>query len=444
MIIIPENNSVRFVKKQYNGQPAGSDWTSAEAPFNRNYFNTRFYEEITQNIKPTIQQYAQLFGDYSQYVMQAFRNEAIQIQLLSTTTLTEDFDIQINYRKVDGTSAAFTKTLVKKIDNIAHKTRYENVKFINYGGFKAFYFTTGTVKDYGVYPAIIETDTYYLNGQLPTWLAVNQTVEIFIGIGNANNGTAQVAGLFYSDTYNSWVFITNQSYVATTETQAQYLIFTYARSTHDVYEYTISGLPTETCLYLEIRLATVPQQFLVDPLEIWQSDFIYFEIDPAEGLSFLQWKNTRDKFMIDFRTGLFNFSYMPMLMHDLTPEIEAESYMDKNSGATLLDSSYKRKFKCEVMAVPRHFIEKIALAISHEYFHINGKQFVWSVGTWNQSRIEQTMLYNADFEVYEPNLLGIYSDGYVNTKPSENSLGLLIDEDDTMLIDPNNTLKIKE
>ena len=358
MIIIPENNSVRFVKKQYNGQPAGSDWTSAEAPFNRNYFNTRFYEEITQNIKPTIQQYAQLFGDYSQYVMQAFRNEAIQIQLLSTTTLTEDFDIQINYRKVDGTSAAFTKTLVKKIDNIAHKTRYENVKFINYGGFKAFYFTTGTVKDYGVYPAIIETDTYYLNGQLPTWLAVNQTVEIFIGIGNANNGTAQVAGLFYSDTYNSWVFITNQSYVATTETQAQYLIFTYARSTHDVYEYTISGLPTETCLYLEIRLATVPQQFLVDPLEIWQSDFIYFEIDPAEGLSFLQWKNTRDKFMIDFRTGLFNFSYMPMLMHDLTPEIEAESYMDKNSGATLLDSSYKRKFKCEVMAVPRHFIEK--------------------------------------------------------------------------------------
>ena len=54
------------------------------------------------------------------------------------------------------------------------------------------------------------------------------------------------------------------------------------------------------------------------------------------------------------------------------------------------------------------------------------------------------MLYNADFEVYEPNLLGIYSDGYVNTKPSENSLGLLIDEDDTMLIDPNNTLKIKE
>ena len=79
-----------------------------------------------------------------------------------------------------------------------------------------------------------------------------------------------------------------------------------------------------------------------------------------------------------------------MEMLKFTPMITQEQ--------VLLDSNYKRKFKCEVMAIPRNLVEKLALAIRHEYFYINGKQFVWVGGSWNQERIEQTMLYNVDFE----------------------------------------------
>jgi len=441
MIVIPENNTLRFVKRQYNGQPTGSAWTSAEAPFNRNYFNTRFYDEISANIKPTIQLHAQLFGDFSQYILQTFRNEEIIIQLLSDTDIVDDFNIKIQNVKTDGTGTAFTKTLTKKIDNIAHKIHYSNVNFINYGGFRAFYFTTGIFNNYGVFPAVIETGNYYLNGELPTWLAVGQSIEMYLGIGNANNGTGQITGIFYSDTYNSWIFITNRSYVSTPVTTAPYIIITYQRSLFDVYEYSITGLPAEVCQYIKILTAEVPYQFTT-PLELWESDFIYFEIDPAEGLSFLQWKNTKDKFMVDFRTGVTNFCYMPMLTYNLIPEGETELYTDKNSSAELLDSDYKRKFKCEVMAIPRHLIEKLALAIRHEYFYINGKQFVWTSGTWNQERIENTMLYNCDFEVYEPNLLGIFSTAYVNTTPTENANFLLIDDDNFLLIDDNNKLII--
>ena len=442
-IIIPENNTLRFVKRQYNSQPASSSWSSLEAPFNRNYFNTRFKDEIQSNRKYTLQLYAQLYGDYEQYFLQAFRNEEIKIQLLSDTELTDDSNIKLNVKTETG-CVIFSQFLAKKIDNITHKILFNSAKFINYGGFRAFYFTTGTFKDYGVYPNVIESGNYYYNGEVPAWLEVDQGIDIFVGIGNPNNGSGSIAQIVYSDTYNAWVIVTNLSYVSVTESQANITI-TYKRSDYDVYEYSVSEITPETCVYVEITTTLTPGDFTVIE-EKWESDFIYFEIDPVGGLSFLQWKQTRDKFMVDFRTGLMNFAYIPMLMYDLIPEGDAEIYTDENSGADLIDAEYKRKFKCELTAVPRHFVEKIALAIRHEYFYINGKRFVWNPGTWNQSRIEETMLYNADFEVYEPDLLGIYSDNYINTKePDEVPKKLLIDANNHGLkIDANNELIITQ
>lgn len=441
MILIPENNSLRFVKRQYNGQPTGSTWSSQEAPFNRNYFNTRFFDEIASNIKPTIQLNAQLFGDYSQYLLQTFRNETIPVQLLSTEDLTDDSNIQVKYYKSDGTVGTPTKILTKKIDNREHKIRFNDVKFVNFGGFRAFYFEPSTFLEYGIFPNVIDSGKHYYNGEVPTWMEVDQDIEIFVGIGNPNNGTGSISWIGYSETYNAWVFLTNLSYVATSETEAQYIIITYERSEYDVYEYNLSGFPAETCLYLEIKTTETLGNFDAF-VEKWESEFLYYELDPAEGLVILQWENDKDKFLIDFRTGIRNFCYLPMLTYDLLPDGDAEIYTDDNSGASLLDSNYKRKFKCEVMAIPRNMLEKLALAIRHEYFYINGKQFVWVGGSWNQERIEQTMLYNVDFEVYEPNLLGIYSTEYVNTKPSDSNAKLLIDDDNKLKIDDNNFLNI--
>ena len=41
---------------------------------------------------------------------------------------------------------------------------------------------------------------HYYNGEIPTWLAVNQDIKIFVGIGNANNGIGSISGISYSET----------------------------------------------------------------------------------------------------------------------------------------------------------------------------------------------------------------------------------------------------
>ena len=62
-IVIPDNNSIRHIKRQYNQQPTGSAFTETEAPYNRNYFNTTYYDEIRWNLQQNIQLFAQRNAD---------------------------------------------------------------------------------------------------------------------------------------------------------------------------------------------------------------------------------------------------------------------------------------------------------------------------------------------------------------------------------------------
>ena len=126
-----------------------------------------FFDEIASNIKPTIQLNAQLFGDYSQYLLQTFRNETIQVQLLSTEHLTDDINIQVKYYKSDGTVGTPTKILTKKINNREHQIRFNNVKFVNWGGFRAFYFEPSTYLEYGIYPNVIDSGNPLLQWRNP-------------------------------------------------------------------------------------------------------------------------------------------------------------------------------------------------------------------------------------------------------------------------------------
>ena len=438
-IVIADNNSVRFVKRQYNQQPAGSAFTEVEAPYNRNYFNTLLYDEIRWNLQQNIQLYAQRYGDLSNYILQQFRGQALKIQLKSDTALTLDGNIKVNVTDASGANQIFTASLAKKIDNKNYRTRYTQVGFLDYGGYCAFYFGSTATYQFGT-TTVIESGVTYYNGDIPPYLAVGQTIQLlYLGIGNPNNIEVAdgeiITAITFDATLNKYVVVTSKAYTSVSNTTAQY-ISVHERSAYDIYELALTDFTGSGCRKIEITTST---DSFASITEKWESEFLYFDIDINEGQLLFQWWNDRDKFGIDFRTGLQNYCYLFCDMYELRPELNAVIASNETGGGKLLDSTYKRKFGLTFTGMPRHLAEKIALIFAHENVYINGKGFAMVEGSYESSPIEQTMLFEVKIEVTETELLGIYSDGYRNTTPTPEDIR---DGDLLLIDDEGNTLDI--
>jgi len=439
-IVIPDNNSIRFVKKQYNSQPSGSGFSNTEAPFHRNYFNTRYEQEIKDNINADIGLYKQAYGDLSNYVVQMYRGESLTIQYLA------DFEpaASLSVKAYDGSDTEISTISVAnqlKIINTAFRTKYANVKIVDKGGFLAFYFTTGTRQYIGNLTTVIETDSYYLNGQLPTYMTVGQSIEWVGGISNPNEGTHTITSLAYDDTLGVMVAVTSTAYASTSTTIGTGITI-HERLDLNVWEITISDLPLNECIYFRVNLITdFYPQVRVTILETWETDYIYIKQDIIDGVMHFAWSDPKDKYNTDFRTGLKPFCYLPTLLYDITPEIGGENYTNEQGYATLYGTNYKRKYEAVTMAIPRAFVEKLSLILTHKTVYINHKQFVFEIGSDSWERIEDSMLYTYKFTVYESELLGIYSLDYVNTTDDTEAAKLLIDSDDHMKIDGNGNVQ---
>ena len=446
-IVIPENNSIRFVKRQYNAQPTGSVFTDEQAPFNRQYFNTLYRDEIKWNKDSKIKLFGQLYADWTNYVIQQIRDESITTQILSDTALTLNTNIKINAYDYAGNEIfpLTTPAVNLKINNSSYNVKFEYVKFIDIDGKVGFYFDTGTKKEYDVNSNEIETNDFYLNGALPEFLAVGQSY-IFTVLGsvdpNTHSGTFQ--SIEYSDTYNAYIVKTNHTYSATTNSEGTLNMF-YERTYDDgvayrVYEIVLSGLSAMTCAYFQITTST---DAFTTVLERWETDYIYRNLDINDASMLFRWRGAKDKFLIDFRTGLINFAYIPVTMYELKPEGDVEIYNGETGNSLLLDSNYRRRFSLKFTGIPRHLVEKLALMIRHETFYINQKAFVYVGDGFGSEPLSETMLFNVQFEVNEAELLGIYSTGYINTKPDDEKFNLKIDTaGNDLLIDSTHKLKI--
>ena len=437
-IVIPDNNSIRFVKKQYNEQPSGSAFSNTEAPFHSNYFNRRYEQEINDNLS-NIGLYKQKYGDLSNYVVQMYRGESLTIQYLSTGSA---LDTTLKVKAYDGVGVEITSISVSnqlKIINENFQTKYDNAKIVDKDGFLAIYLTTGTRQYIGNLVTVIQEDSYYLNGDLPTYMAVGQSIKWSGTIGNPNNGTHTITSLTYDETLGVMLAVTSTAFSATSNVSG-WATTIHERLPLNAYEFIISDLPLDQCMYFEV---TTSNDSFTTIHEQWETDYIYTKQDITDGVMRFDWKDPISKYITDFRTGLTPFCYLPALMYNITPEISGENYMDETGYATLYGTNYKRKFEVTVMAIPRAFVEKLALIMTHKTVYINFKQFVLEIGSESVEEIEDTMLFTYKFTVYEPELLGIYSLDYVNTTDKTTAAKLLIDADNNLKIDNDgNTLLI--
>ena len=425
-INIPDNNSIRFVKRQYNSQPAGSIFTEKQAPFNRQYFNTLYKDEIDWNLNGLINLHGQVFSDYQNYIIQEFRGEAIKTQFRAESDfpLVLNTDVKARVLDANGNEVVCDKSLDLKILNTNYVVKYQYIKFINVGGKVAFYFETGNKKEYDYNSNVITDESFYLNGDLPEFLAVGQSFVFNVsGSIDPNSGSGSYTSIEYNNTVNAFVAVTSRSYVATTN-ESGTLTTRYTRDTYNVYELTLSNFVDMVCGYIEI---TTSLDSFVNIWETWETDFIIYNLDINDAAMLFQWESTKDKYLIDFRTGMLNFCYLPVTMYELEPVPDIEVYNNEIGGGKQLDSKYKRNFKLKFTGLPRHLVEKLALIICHNTVYINGKEFVYDGDSWSQEQLNETMLFNISFTVFEPELLGIYSDEYVNTRPSDKQFQLLID-----------------
>lgn len=444
MIVIPENNSIRMIKRQYNQPLTGSTFTESEAPFNRQYFNTRYEDEINMNLDSRIRLYGQLYADMQNYIIQEYRGEAITWQFLSDAAFPLVLDDTIRIRAIlpDGSVTLTAENLQLKILNTDYQIKYTYVKFINVGGKVAFYFESGNQKEFDYNGNVIESKDFHLNKKLPEFFAVGQSYVFLVSgsvDGNSHSGT--YTSIEYNETVNAWVAVTNHTYNTTSNTQGT-LTTRYERSTLNVYELTVSSFKDVNCLYFEI--ATSSDTFTTID-ELWESDYIHLNLDIKDAAMLFQWQHAKDKFLIDFRTGLLNYCYLPVTMYEIKPDGEVTIYNNEVGGGSLLDSEYKRNYVIRFTGLPRHLIEKIALIIRHDTLYINGKEFVYNGDSFSSEQLEETMLYNCSFDVFEPELLGIYSTNYINTTRADTQFKLLIDTaDNELLIDDNgNSLRIQ-
>ncbi len=451
--IIPENNSLRFVRRQYYQQPNGSTFTEFDAPHDRNYSNSLLKDEIRLNQDLEIKFLEQLYGDNENYLIQHFTSDRLKVQALSDVAMTLT-NTRVRIAKYDGTVLTGMFTIGKRVDNKAQLVKYGRLKIVEVaqtGDNKVgLYFTQDlgtnlTLREIQhtdtTIPSIVALDKVlsvhrrYYEGSLPDNLndvAVLKKLTIIDDVVPQEiHNDIDILEKYYDPALNAIVIVTDKNWSYTAGTAI--IDFEYERGAKDVYEISIKDLPVNECFAIEIQ--TSIDEF-TNVYDYWESDYIYIDPNLSGGFLKFNWnqlgsvyddfivssiydnfQNKSQKFLLDFRTNIQNECYLYGLLYELQPEGDVEVYTDNQGNAIQLDSEYRRVFKLEFQALPRHLIEKINLIIRHNTVFINGKKYTYQPDSFSTEKIENTMLQSAELSLIECEHTGIYSDDVKITVP---------------------------
>ena len=228
------------------------------------------------------------------------------------------------------------------------------------------YFTNGNIYDPGTTDII---DTYELNGQLPEWGAIGNTMVLSTNIV----GSFVIKQVLFDSTVQANILVIDHSWTSGNQSESVIAEVTYNRLPYEVYEfdldlgqaplldgtYTVQILLTDSLD--EYPDLAYNSEWITIKNEHLRTNFIDYSDNPNTG--------------IDYTTGYTGRIRIKSLdpYANLTPGGESTEYNDSLIETTKLKDVSTMEGEMFFESQSRYMIEKLRLIFSHKDIEINGE-----------------------------------------------------------------------
>ena len=322
-------------------------------------------QEVTQfdTYENTLYQDVEYLGEHTPFYAQPYEhNDGIVL-----TQFRSNYD-SLSARVLDcDDNIISTSTITKKSDNLDARQKMDCIGF-NLGDNQiGLYFISGNIYDPSDDSII---DTFTLNGNLPEWGVVGNTVII----SGQFSGSYIIKKVQYDSSVLSNILVIDQAWTSGNATEALIGDCTYDRLNYEAYEFPIdlSALASGTYkaqILMEDSLSEYPDVSYISEwfkvaTEHIRTNYLEYYNSPFTG--------------IDYTTGFIGKLRVKSLdpYNKIKPGGEILAYKDNLFKTTKLKDVATMEGLFYVMAVPRYMVEKLRLAFAHLNISINGEEWV--------------------------------------------------------------------
>lgn len=259
-----------------------------------------------------------------------------------------------------------TFSITQQSDNLGAQDKRDCIAFNRGDNQSGVYFTTGNIYDPGTTDII---DTYELNGNLPEWGVIGNTMVLS---GNIV-GSFVIKQVVFDSTVQAKALIFDFAWQSGNQSEAVIAEVTYNRLPYETYEFDfdLGQSPLLSGNYfLQILMTDSLDEypaltFNSESIQILnehkRTNFIDYSVSPNSGL--------------DYSTGFTGRVRLLSLdpYADLEPGGESTEYNDALLETVKLKDSATMEGVMFFQAVPRYMIEKLRLIFTHKTISINGE-----------------------------------------------------------------------
>ena len=276
---------------------------------------------------------------------------------------------ELSARLLDcGDNIIDTFSIDQKSDNLGAQDKRDCIAFNRGDNQSGIYFTTGTIYDPGT---LDEIGSYELNGNLPEWGVVGNTMTLS---GNIV-GTFVIKQVIYDSTVQANALIFDYAWQSSNQSEAIIAEVTYNRLNYETYEFDFD-LGQSPLLngnyFLQILMTDSLDEY---PALSWNSESIQI-LNEHTRTNFIEYSDSPNS-GLDYSTGFTGRMRLLSLdpYADPDPGGESTEYNDALLETTILKSVATMEGEMFFQAVPRYMIEKLKLIFTHKLILINGEKW---------------------------------------------------------------------
>jgi len=281
-----------------------------------------------------------------------------------------------------------TFTIEQKTNNLGATDKRDTIAFNKGSNQTGLYFTSGNIYD----PDTDEiTDTYELNGQVPEWAVVGNTIILTGSIV----GSYLIKQVVYDSSVQARAVIFDYSWTSGNESEAVIVEITYNKKLYEIHEFEIDLSLFDPGIYqAQILMSDSLDEY--DSVS-WTTDDISIKAEHNR-TNFIEYYTSKVS-GIDYSTGFIGKirvkSLDPYLLND--PGIEAEQYSDSRDNTTTIKANSVMGASFYIEEVTGLFKKKLSIIFAHIDLFINGVK--WTATEFENLTMQRNYLDNVNVTI---------------------------------------------
>ncbi len=272
--------------------------------------------------------------------------------------------------------------VTKKTTNLG-RTLAQDCLYYNYKGqgvYTGIYFINGGLYTYNTITP--STGSYILNGDLPEFAIIGQTIQIWNG---AAYDSYTIARIVYDEDVDSNVILINNIY---TGVQVNKIV----QSQYDISEYEIYEFDANFSAFLNNCYITLVNSQSGKPTITFRSELLDIQVIHPKTLQIIYYNTKNDDIM--YSTGITHKLLIPF--YNIVAFSENENEINiTDTTAILIDSNINEKNRFTFSELSVNLMRKLKIALSSKIVIINDEGYIVG-GTLNEQNINNTNLYTLE------------------------------------------------